>query len=71
MITWQAVDDTGNDSTESFELFFDPIRGQPLKAPRGTLQRPVDNSAPVGLYKYTVVGSRCTGSPLDPNFRVF
>jgi hypothetical protein len=70
MITWQAVDEMGNDSTEKFEIFFDPIQGQPLIAPRGNLKRPVDNGAPIGLYKYTVVGSRCAASPLDPNFRV-
>jgi hypothetical protein len=71
MITWQAVDQEGNDSTESFELFFDPIQGGPLRAPQGTLRRPVDSRAPAGLYKYTVVGSRCPASPLDPNFRVY
>jgi len=66
MITWQSVPEG-----IPFEIFFDPIQGQPLRAPRGNLQRPVNGGVPNADYKYTVVGTSCPDRPLDPNIRVY
>lgn len=46
-----------------FNIYFDPLVGQPHTAPQGNLQKRVDPSAPLAKYKYTVTG----GDNCDPN----
>jgi len=69
-IEWQAYDQAGAPSRQSFEIFFDPIKGSPLKGNSGNLKRNIDQGAPKVEYKYTIVGKGCEHSPLDPNIRV-
>ena len=70
LIKWQAVDAAGNPARIGFQIYFDPIQGGPLRAPQGSIQRPVNNSVPAATYKYTIVGDACPQRPLDPNSRV-
>lgn len=69
-IVWQAVDANGEMAQTPFELFFDPIRGNPLRAPAGRLSKSIDFRAPTVEYKYTIVGLRCPDKPLDPSLRI-
>jgi hypothetical protein len=69
-IVWQAYDQQGAKSREAFKLYFDPIQGATMRGNQGRVSRPIDDDAPKVDYKYTVVGERCEGSPLDPNIRV-
>ena len=69
-IIWQAVDSDG--SIPSYEIFFDPFKGGPLKSDiRGERKSPkFDSCSPQVEYKYTIVGDECRSEPLDPRFRL-
>lgn len=69
-IVWQAVNAAGEPTRERFEIFFDPLRGSQLRARAGRVGRPIDRTAPIAEYKYTVLGDRCSDRPLDPVIRV-
>ena len=70
MITWQAYDQQGAPTEVAFKLYFDPLQGPTLRAPRGRVSRAIDDDAPRVDYKYTIVGDNCEEEPLDPNIRV-
>jgi len=57
-----------------YELFFDPIQGQPLKSDgHGVLRRKIDPDAPIANYKYSIVGEGCAPDGTnthDPHIRV-
>jgi len=57
-----------------YEIFFDPIFGARLKSTRhGYILRPVDNTAPVAEYKYSIVREGCAPdntNTFDPRMRV-
>jgi hypothetical protein len=68
-VKWQAVDSSGDDLGTDFDIYFDPFKGRPLNSNRkGRVQSPpIDSDTPVGVeFKYTIVGSECLASPLDP-----
>lgn len=68
-ITWQAYQN-GQPASVSFDIYFDPLRGQPHRGPQGTIRANIDPNAPTVQYKYTIVGADCPQSPLDPNIFV-
>ena len=70
LIVWRAVDGQGQTVSVPFEIHFDPLRNEPLRAPAGRLGKKIDFRAPPGDYKYSVVGLRCDGDSLDPMIRV-
>ena len=69
-VQWQSV------PAESYEIYFDPFKGQPHKSnSNGELKsNPFDTKSPAtasGIaYKYTIVGDKCPNAPLDPGFRL-
>lgn len=52
-----------NPAGTAFNIYFDPLVGQPLKAPQGKLRKRIAPSTPPSMYKYTVTG----GDNCDPN----
>jgi hypothetical protein len=74
LIVWSAVlADGTTPMTEGFSIHFDPFAGQPLVDTNsdGTVKsKKVKETAPPGIYKYTVLGKNCPQAPLDPNIRV-
>ena len=69
-ITWQG----NSPSNAKYEIFFDPIRGMPLKAGNdGSIKRPIDENAPLANYKYSIVRDGCppnADNTFDPHIRV-
>lgn len=62
-----------------FNIYFDPLVGQPHRALDGTYEKNIDQSAPPSRYKYTVTGpdvgpNKCDtsnqGEIFDPAIRV-
>jgi len=68
-ITWQAYQN-GVEARVPFDIYFDPLRGQPHNGNNGTVRANIDPAAPRVDYKYTIVGGSCPNNPLDPNIRV-
>jgi len=72
-VVWQSVDANGNPIPVNYRIWFHPFRGVPLQSVERTGQNfstPWHPDAPLGKYKYTIVGKGCEGKPLDPHFRV-
>jgi hypothetical protein len=76
-VQWQAVGADGANIPEVYEIFFEPFKGMKLKS--GGIHGPgkiisneiAGSAAQKGIeFKYTVVGDRCPGKPLDPRFRL-
>jgi len=63
-----------NPSDAKYEIFFDPIKGVPLKSRRhGIVLAKVDDNAPFAKYKYGIVRDGCTpdvANTFDPYIRV-
>jgi hypothetical protein len=79
-VTWQAYKEDGTvfpaGQGPKFELFFDPIQGQPIVAQNGKKQVNLDPNAPRVTYKYTVWRDASDNNdkecePLDPNIRIY
>ena len=78
-VTWQTYLESDHDKIVDdykFEIYFDPIQGNPLiSSNKGQLEKKIDEGAPLAEYKYTI-WDRATGNnahkcePLDPRFRV-
>ena len=75
-VIWQSVDAAGNKFPQTYEIYFDPFKGSPLRSgPSGEVKSSrFDPNAPAtarGIeYKYSIVGEKCKNKPLDPRFRV-
>lgn len=69
-IIWRS----NNPSDAKYEIFFDPIKGMPLKAGRhGIILRAIDANAPLADYKYSIVRDGCApnlDNVYDPHIRV-
>ena len=65
---------SNNPSDADFEIFFDPIDGIPLKTIwDGIAFAPIDDDAPLGQYKYSIVREGCDpniDNTFDPHIRV-
>lgn len=65
---------SNNPSDAKYEIFFDPIYGARLKAGRnGIIVRPIDATAPIATYKYSIVREGCApdlANTYDPRIRV-
>ena len=73
MVKWQAVDGSGGTLNIDFDIYFDPFKGKSLNSnAQGWVQStPVDPNTPVNVeFKYTIVGSACPTSPLDPRIKI-
>jgi hypothetical protein len=75
-VIWQSVDADGNIFDQSYEIYFDPFKGQPLRSDNKGRRKspPFDTGAPAtaeGIqYKYSIVGDNCKHAPYDPRFRL-
>jgi hypothetical protein len=69
-IIWRS----NNPSDAQFEIFFDPLFGPRLKSGRdGWVVRPIDDNAPIGDYKYSIVRKGCPpnkDNTFDPHIRI-
>jgi len=67
-VQWES-----NPSGIQYEVFFDPINGQPLvSSGNGLLKRKIDQSAPWVKYKYSILRKNCDPETdaYDPHIRV-
>lgn len=72
-IAWQAVNKAGKPVDERYEIFFDPFKGNPIKArSHGSVRSPkISGSSPINVeYKYSIRGEKCERGALDPRFRI-
>lgn len=69
-ILWKS----NSPSNARYEIFFDPIYGARMKAgSNGLILRAIDRSAPIALYKYSIVREGCApdlANTYDPRIRI-
>jgi len=69
-IIWQSI----NPPNAKYEIYFDPIMGQPLKSGgNGKIVRQIDDNAPLAEYKYSILRDGCPANEentFDPRIRV-
>ena len=74
-VVWQSVElsEEQDPTGESYTIYFDPFKGNPLKSNNGRKKStPIDSPiTEAGIeYKYTIIGENCQDEPLDPRFTV-